>query len=154
VQTVAGPSRPYEPLADGAVAWRAISHLSLNYLSLVNSTPHEGAASLRDLLELYAPAADASARKQMEGVRSVGVSPVVRRLQGPGPLAFGRGLEITLTVDDLAFEGASAFLLGSVLHRFFTRYVSLNSFTETVLRSEGRGELTRWTPEWGTRPTL
>jgi type VI secretion system protein ImpG len=82
------------------------------------------------------------------------VSPVVRRLQWPGPLAFGRGLEITLTVDDLAFEGASAFLLGSVLHRFFTRYVSLNSFTETVLRSEGRGELTRWTPEWGTRPTL
>jgi type VI secretion system protein ImpG len=154
VQTVAGPSRPYEPLTDGAVAWRAISHLSLNYLSLVNSNPHEGAAALRDLLELYAPSADAGARKQMEGVRSVGVTPVVRRLQGPGPLAFGRGLEITLTVDDLAFEGASAFLLGSVLHHFFARYVSLNSFTETVLRSEGRGELTRWTPEWGTRPTL
>ena len=39
----------------------------------------------------------------------------------------------------LAFEGASAFLLGSVLDRFFARHVSMNSFTETVLRSEARG---------------
>ena len=30
----------------------------------------------------------------------------------PGPLAFGRGLEITVQVDELAFEGGSAFLLG------------------------------------------
>ena len=72
----------------------------------------------------------------------------------PGPLVFGRGLEITLGVDEMAFEGASAFLLGSVLHRFFTRHVSINSFTETVLRSESRGEITRWVPQWGARPTL
>ncbi len=38
IRVVSGPSRPYAPLADGAVAWRAISHLSLNYLSLVQST--------------------------------------------------------------------------------------------------------------------
>src|SRR5262249_34336651 len=52
-RVVSGPSRPYAPLADGAVSWRAISHLSLNYLSLVQATPAEGAAALRDLLELY-----------------------------------------------------------------------------------------------------
>jgi type VI secretion system protein ImpG len=39
IRVIAGPSRPYAPLADGAIAWRAISHLSLNYLSLVESTP-------------------------------------------------------------------------------------------------------------------
>ena len=37
---------------------------------------------------------------------------------------------------------------------FFTRYVSINSFTETVLRSESRGEVSRWVPQWGARPTL
>ena len=52
IRVVSGPSRPYAPLADGAVSWRAISHLSLNYLSLVQTTPEEGAAALRDLLEL------------------------------------------------------------------------------------------------------
>ncbi len=51
-----GPSRPLAPLADGAVSWRAINHLSLNYYSLVNSTSEQGAAALRDSLELYVPA--------------------------------------------------------------------------------------------------
>jgi type VI secretion system protein ImpG len=154
VRVISGPSRPYAPLADGPVSWRAISHLSLNYLSLVQTTPEEGAAALRDLLDLYAASADHSARRQIEGIRSVRVGRVVRRLRAPGPLAFGRGLEITVNIDELAFEGASAFLLGSVLDRYFARHVSINSFTETVLRSENRGEINRWGQQWGARPTL
>ena len=71
----------------------------------------------------------------------------------PGPLAFGRGLEITVRVDELAFEGASAFMFGAVLDRYFARHVSINSFTETVLRSENR-EINRWGQQWGARPTL
>ena len=165
-RVVAGPSRPYAPLADGPVAWRAISHLSLNYLSLVDSTDQEGAAALRDLLDLYASSGDPSAKKQIEGLRSVRVNAVVRRLpaarrerrppggHAPSLLAFGRGLEIVVDVDELAFEGGSAFLLGSVLNQYFARYVSINSFTETALRSLGRGEINRWVPHWGARPTL
>ena len=154
VRVIAGPSRPYAPLTDGAIAWRAINHLSLNYLSLVNSTATQGAAALRELLQLYIPAAAAGTHKQVDGVHLMEVRPVVRRLRGPGLLVFGRGIEITVTVDELAFEGASAFLLGSVLERYFARHVSINSFTETVLRSESRGEVHRWVPPWGARPTL
>ena len=154
IRVVSGPSSPYAPLVDGAVSWRAISHLSLNYLSLVQSTPEEGAAALRDLLELYASNVDVTARRQIEGIRSVRVGRVVRRLREPGPLAFGRGVEINLHVDELAFEGASAYLLGAVLDRYFARHVSINSFTETVLRSDARGEITRWAVQTGARPTL
>ena len=154
IRVVSGPSRPAAPLADGAVAWRAINHLSLNYLSLVESTPEQGAAALRELLELYVRAANVGLKKQVDGLRSVAVRPVVRRLPGSHPIVFGRGLEITLAVDELAFEGASAFLLGAVLARYFTGHVSINSFTETVLRSESRGEIHRWVPQWGARPTL
>ena len=164
IRVASGPSRPYAPLADGAVAWRAISHLSLNYLSLVDSTDAEGAAALRDLLELYSATSDLSARKQIEGIRSVRVQPVVRRLpaaradrsgaRAPSMLTFGRGVEVAVEVDELSFEGGSAFLLGSVLNQYFSRYVSINSFTETVLRSLGRGEINRWVPQWGARPTL
>lgn len=154
IRVICGPSRPYAPLTDGAVSWRAISHLSLNYYSLVNSTPQEGAMALRELLGLYAASGDASTRRQIDGVRSVQVGPVVRRLPRSGPLAFGRGLEVAVEVDELAFEGGSAYLLGSVLEHYFARYVSINSFTETVLRSQGRGEIKRWVPRWGERPTL
>jgi len=95
-----------------------------------------------------------SARRQIEGIQAVNVKRVVRRLPARGPIAFGRGLEITVDVDEMAFEGGSAFLLAAVLERHFARYVSINSVTEMVLRSQSRGEINRWTPNWGTRPTL
>ena len=154
IRVITGPSRPRAPLADGAVAWRAINHLSLNYLSLVGVSPDQAAGTLRDLLHLYVAEPDMSARRQVEGIHGVEVQRVVRRLRGAGPLAFGRGLEIAILVEELAFEGGSAYLLGAVLEQFFTRHVSINSFTETVLRSESRGEISRWVPQWGTRPTL
>jgi type VI secretion system protein ImpG len=154
IRVMSGPSRPYGPLADGAVAWRAINHLALNYLSLVNTTPQEGATALRDLLHLYATGAEVGVRKQIDGIKSVAVKRVVRKMRGPGPLTFGRGLEISVSVDELAFEGSNAFLLGAVLDRYFARHVSINSFIETVLRSETRGVINRWVPQWGTRPTL
>jgi type VI secretion system protein ImpG len=154
IRIVAGPSRPFAPLADGAASWRAISHLSLNYLSLVQANSQEGAAALRDLLELYAASTDVSARKQIEGIRGVEVDRIVRRLPGPGPLAFGRGVQIAVQIDELAFEGGSAFLFGSVLDRYFARHVSINSFTETVLRTDARREINRWAMERGARPTL
>jgi type VI secretion system protein ImpG len=106
------------------------------------------------MLELYAATTDTSTRRQIDGIRSVSVRRVVRRLPARGPIAFGRGLEITVDVDEMAFEGGSAFLLGAVLDRYFARYVSINSVAETVLRSQPRGEVNRWTPNWGTRPTL
>ena len=46
------------------------------------------------------------------------------------------------------------FLLGAVFERFLTRYVSINSFTETVLRTSERGEIMRWSAKPGRRPTL
>jgi type VI secretion system protein ImpG len=92
--------------------------------------------------------------RQIDGVQSVRVKPVVRRLPLPGPIACGRGLEITLEVDDLAFQGGSAFLFGAVMEQFFARYVSINGFTETVLRSGARGEIMRWVPRCGERAIL
>ena len=154
IRTVNGPSRPRAPLADGAVAWRAINHLALNYLSLIDVSEQHGAAALRELLELYAPGGDASARRQIEGIRSVRMAPVVRRLPHAGPITFGRGVQVSMEVDELAFEGGNAYMLGAVLDRYFARHVSMNSFVETVLRSASRGEISRWTPHWGTRPTF
>jgi type VI secretion system protein ImpG len=80
--------------------------------------------------------------------------PIVRRLPLGGPATFGRGLEVTLQCDETAFEGTSVFLLGSVLERFFSKQVSINSFTETVLRTMQRGEIMRWPARIGRRNTV
>ena len=131
-----------------------ISQLSLNYLSLLDSGDRQGAAALRELLMLYADAGEPALHKQLEGLQSVLSRPVTRRMPIPGPIAFGRGLEITLICDEQAFEGSGAFLLSAVLDEFFARYVSINSFTETVFNSRKRGEVMRWPPRVGRRQTL
>jgi type VI secretion system protein ImpG len=56
-------------------------------------------------------------------------------------------------MDESAFEGSGIFVLGAVLAQFFARYVSINSFTETVIVSERRGEIIRWPSLIGKRHT-
>ena len=154
VRCVSGPSAPRPSHAEGEVAWRLVGHLSLNYMSIVDSARGDGAAGLRELLTLYGDNADAAVRRQIEGVRSVVSRPVTRRLPIPGPVAFGRGLEVTLTLDEEAFAGMGVFLLGAVLEQFIGRYVAINSFTETVIRTSERGEIIRWPIRNGQRHTL
>ena len=142
-------------LTEGRFFWRLISHLSLNYLTLVDSAKgEEGAAGLRDLLALYIEEKDDLAKRQIEGLLTVKSKPVIRRVAAPGPISFARGLEITLTFDEAAFEGVGVFILGSVLEQFFAKYVSLNSFTETVIRTKQRGEIIRWPTRMGIRQVL
>ncbi|MBA5687500.1 type VI secretion system baseplate subunit TssF [Rugamonas apoptosis] len=144
VRCVAGPSAPHPSFAEGSVTWRLLNHLSLNYLSLADSDPQQGAVALREMLALYCHAGDLNAQRQVEGVRSITATPVTRRMPSPGPITFGRGLQVTVTLDDAAFEGTGAFLLGAVLSHFFAQYVSINSFTETVVRTLARGDIMRW----------
>ena len=154
VRCVAGPSQPLPSFAEGNMTWRLLNHLSLNYLSLCDTDPEQGAQGLREMLALYCPAGDTIAQRQIDGVRSVSSTKITRRMPSPGPIAFGRGLQVTVTFDDTAFSGAGAFLLGAVLDRFFAQYVSINTFTETVVRTLSRGEIMRWPVRGGQCATL
>jgi len=149
VRCLAGPSQPLPSFAEGSMAWRLLNQLSLNYLSLLDTDPSQGAAALREMLALYCHPADLNAQRQVEGVRSVTSKAITRRMPSPGPITVGRGLQITVTLDDAAFEGSGAFVLGAVLAEFFAHYVSINSFTETVVRTVGRGDIMRWPAKVG-----
>jgi type VI secretion system protein ImpG len=144
VRCVSGPSQPHPSFAEGSAAWRLLNQLSLNYLSLLDSDPVQGAVALREMLALYCHPADLNAQRQVEGVRSVSSKAITRRMPSPGPITVGRGIGITVTLDDAAFEGTGAFVLGAVLSEFFAQYVSINSFTETTIRTIGRGDIMRW----------
>ncbi len=157
-RALTSPTEPIPSMAEGELSWRIISHLSLNYLSLVETNPTEGPAALREMLRLYAehphnPQVNVSVKKLINGLLSVSSKPIIRRVLTPGPIAFARGLEVTVGVLEGEFSGNGAFLFGSVLERFFAKYVSINSFTETVLVSE-RGEIKRWVARPGARDVL
>ncbi len=154
IRCISGPTYPRPSPAFGDTAWRLISHLTLNYLSLLDTNPASGAESLREILSLYADINDTTTRRQIDGVRNISHRPVVRRMPIAGPISYGRGLQIDLVLDDAAFEGTGIMLLASVLERFFARYVSLNSYTQLRLNSQTRGEIKQWPVRLGNRQIL
>ena len=70
------------------------------------------------------------------------------------PIVAARGLEITIDCDESGFAGTGLFLFSSVLERFFAKYASINSFTETVVRNSIRQEIIRWPARTGIRRLL
>ncbi|MGB5487056.1 MAG: type VI secretion system baseplate subunit TssF, partial [Lysobacterales bacterium] len=153
IRCVAGPTRPVSQATTGDFAWRLISHLSLNYLSLIDEDPDEGAAALRELLQLYSNG-NTVGERQISGLLKINAKAVTRRLPIPGPISFGRGLEITLTLDETGFEAGGMYLFGSVLNEFFGKYVSINHMTETVVLRDDKTEVAKWPVKAGLRPQL
>ncbi len=154
IRCIAGPTRPKPSRAHGEISWRLISHLALNYLSITNAKDGGGAAGLREILSLYADAGDVATQKQIEGVKGVTSAPIVRRMPGGGQTAIARGLEVGVSFDETAFQGIGVFVIGMVLAQFFAKYTSINSFTETVVKTLDRGEVMRWPMMIGRRHTL
>lgn len=152
VRAVAGPSRPHGVLHEGGAAWRLINLLSLNYMSLLDTGGGEAAATLRDMLGRLPMAGEPAQRRWIESIQKLSAQAVVRRHPVPGPIAFSRGVQVDLTMDELGHEGGSAVMFGAVLNQFFRRHASMNSHVETVLHSLTRGELMRWRPTLGARP--
>ncbi len=153
IRCLVGPTVPRPCRSDGDLAWRFISHLGLNYLSLTDTDTVQGAAALRELLRLYVTPNDTRAARQLEGLMSVSTEPIVRRIPGSGPVCAGRGLQVRLTIDD-TLSGGGGIVLAAVLDRFFAKYVSINAFTETVMTSPDRGQVMRWPLRLGRRPVL
>jgi len=154
VRCIGAPTLPKASHAEGEIAWRTINHLSLNYLSLGDTDNGESVSALRDILRLYSDSGDLQTRKQIDGIKSISCKPITRRITTSGSIAFARGLEATVTLEEASFEGSGVFLLGAVLEQFFARHVSINSFTETVVKTIERGEIMRWSMREGLRPIL
>ena len=128
--------------------------MSLNHLGLVDRGREEGAVALRETLLMFADLTDSSTERRIYGVRSLAARPIVRRIRTPQGAAAARGLELTVLIEDKAFEGSGAFLMGAALDRFFAEYVEINRFTQTVVRTIERGEIMRWPPRLGLRGVL
>jgi type VI secretion system protein ImpG len=165
IACIAGPTPPREPVVaqlrlrsetagTGAVTWRLINLLSLNQLGLVQRGAGRNGEALRELLSLFADLSDSAVERRIRGIKSVDSRPVVRRFPQRAGTGAARGLEIVVTLDEKAFEGSGAFLLGAVLDRFFAEYAAMNHFTQTVIRTVERGEIARWPPRAGGRRIL
>lgn len=155
IRCIAGPTQPRPSFAEGRHAWRAISLLSLNYLSLCESR-QEGALALRELLRLYC-LGDNEQIRRVDGLTSVESRLSLARCPGGGPVVFMRGMDVDITLDEELFAGTGVFPLASVLEQFLARYVSINGFTRLRLKTlqrKGKEGVYQWPARAGRIPIL
>ena len=141
------PTPARRPKHGSRLQWRLISHLALNYLSLVD----QNGRGLKELLKLYDIHDSPVTRHQIDGLEGVDYRHVTMRLGR----AFCRGIEIELLFNEDKYVGSSVYLFASVLERFLAQYVSINSFTRLVIKSIQRPKVIKaWQPRNGNRILL
>lgn len=129
-RTPAQRAQRAEPAAPGRQSrWRLVSQLTLNHLSLVEGP--RALEALREILALHNLRDDASARRQIEGLRQLDCQRVVAHVGEDAWRGWRNGLEIRLRLDPQHFVGASGVLFSAVLAQFFSLYATANRFVRT-----------------------
>lgn len=140
------PTRTLRPPLDGKTLWSLISHLSLNYLSIVD----DGKEALQKILGLYDFSDSPDSKKQIGGITAVDARRHFTRVVSEHGISFARGTRVEIEFDEEQFSGGGAYLFASVLEKFFGLYASMNSFSQLVARSRQRKEpLEEWPPRAG-----
>jgi type VI secretion system protein ImpG len=145
VRCLTKPTETIRPPQRRAAQWRLISHLNLNYLSLVageSITPE----ALQEILHLYNFSDSSVTRKQILGITGIESRKAVRKIGKHIGAGFVRGIETTLTFDEDQFVGSGMFLFAAVLERFLGLYASLNSFNQMTLKTEQREGIVKQFP--------
>jgi type VI secretion system protein ImpG len=145
------PTGALRPPMRRGLNWRLISHLSLNYLSLVE----EGRGALQEILRLYNFTESTSLERQISGISKLSSRRHFARVVSEHGISFARGIRVEMEFDEEMFVGSGVFLFASVLEQFLGLYSSLNSFSQLVARTKQRKEVMReWQPRAGQKILL
>ena len=140
------PTSTIRPPLGKTTLWNVISHLSLNYLSLLE----EGKESLQEILRLYNFSDMTHLRNQIAGLKNVKSKRHVGMVKSEGGVSMARGTRVEMELDEDQFAGGGVFLFASVLENFLGLYVSRNSFSQLVVSTTQRKEVMReWPPRAG-----
>lgn len=145
VRCLTKPTETIRPPQRRAAQWRLISHLNLNYLSLV-SGEEIAPEALQEILHLYNFNDSSVTRKQILGITGIEARKVVRKIGRRVGAGFVRGIETTLTFDEEQFVGSGMFLFACVLERFLGLYASVNSFNQVIVKTEQREDVIKEFP--------
>ncbi|MCB1022897.1 MAG: type VI secretion system baseplate subunit TssF [Acidobacteria bacterium] len=154
IRCLTKPTDTIRPARRRGAHWRLISHLNLNYLSLIENqdgTPE----ALQEMLQLYNFGDSSATHNQILGITGIESKKVVRKIGRQIGAGFVRGIETTLEFDEEKYVGSGLFLFASVLERFLGLYSSLNSFNQLVIKTEQKEDVVkRWPPRTGDRVLL
>lgn len=143
------PSSQGEPGLDGQSRWRLVSQLTLNHLSLVEGP--QALEALREMLSLHNLRNEASASRQIAGLKSLSSERRVAHVGDDAWRGWRKGLEVRIQLDPTHFAGHSSVLFSAVLAQFFSLYATANRYISTVLvdADDATKEIKTWSPQAG-----
>ena len=145
------PTQSCDPPAGKGHAWRLISLLSLNYLSLCE----EGCSALQEILRLHNMTDSVATDNQVGSILDLKTEPGFALVNSAYGLVPARGTQVEIDFDEQQFAGSGLYLFAAVLERFLAGYASMNSFAQLTARSTLRKEaLAKWPPRAGTQTLL
>ena len=140
------PTPTLRPPMGRNALWRLISHLALNYLSIVE----EGKEALQEVLRLYNFSHSADLDKQISGIVGVRSKRHFARINSENGIAFARGTQVEMEFDEDDYAGSGVYLFAVVIDHFLGLYASLNSFSQLVVKTRQRREVLKaWPPRAG-----
>ncbi len=124
--------------------WSLIAHLSTSYTSLAN------VETIKSILKLYnwAKAHNHPNTNRIEGIKKVHRPRIISKIINQSLI---RGIEFHIEVDPKDFEQAEGDinLLGMVLNKFLSQYVTINSYILLKITEIGTGKEYKWEPILG-----
>ena len=124
--------------------WSLISHLSVSYNSLADTQ------TLKSILSLYnwSKTQNNPSKKKIEAIKKV-YRPSIKNLIHNQSLI--RGIEFKIEIDPEGFENGEGdiYLFGSVLNRFLSQYITLNSYVYLTIVEIGTNKNYTWKPLLG-----
>jgi type VI secretion system protein ImpG len=143
------PSVP--PPLTGDLHWKLISHMAVNYMSLISADATRAILGLYHFRARVDRQAEQALKLLQEGIKKVSSAPVTRMLQG-SPV---RGVSMDLECEEDNFGGeGEMYFFGTIFNEFLAQYVSLNSFCRLSIKGLKHGELHTWPMRIGERTLL
>ncbi|MBN4054945.1 type VI secretion system baseplate subunit TssF [Acidimicrobium ferrooxidans] len=135
------PTASVPPPLGGLLYWKLISHLSLNYHSLMSVDALRNVLTVYNFRALFDRQAEQAHQLMLDGILEVAAVPATRLFRGT-PI---RGFRIRIKVlEDNFGSPGGLYLFGSLLSEFLSQYVTLNAFSQLVIEGTKTGEIYTW----------
>ena len=143
------PTDQKSSIKNGEMLWKLISALSLNSVSFSS----DGIKKLKEILNLFADAANTSLTREIDAIMSIESSIKTKRISDQTWCGFVRGSCVDITFDETITN--LGLPLSLVISKFLTMYTSINTFTEVSVRNSTRnGVLKKWDHNFGNKMYL
>lgn len=127
------------PKLRNKMRWQLVSHLSMNYFSLVEEG--RGLEVLKEMLSLYNFKNSEEHNNMIESIQAVSCNRVTARSPNSIREAICQGIELKIVIDETVFVGNEIFLFVRLLDEVLARYATMNSFIQLTILSINQGIL-------------